>query len=280
MASTTARRPLGADISLLVETWGHRVFVSDPRLLCFSHRPLASIRHPHWPTILSLGEKQVARKKGQQRSERIAELLTEGSQPAVVATDKWRIVGELYDSKASEPRLSQLRNLVCGNHSIRLLLERLWSSLGCDHQRGMSFETYFRLNALIFSVVLDDLDLTPLQGVITRSIHRDWVVDGGGAGELSFGQWSVSMLEVIDNWAPTAVAEAYVAYAEGLIPNLMGVTDSLPPREQLSWEDKSQFLKRNASRFTDQPLVKANRNARNDVVYCRIQSVHVQGPTL
>lgn len=273
MTAINARRPLGADVSQLVEVWGQRVFVAEPRLLCFSHRPIASLRHPHWPTILALGERQVARKKGQQRAERIAELLTEGSQPAVVATDKWKVVGELYDSKATEPRLSQLRGLICNSHAILLLLERLWASLGCDHRRGMAFDVYFRLNALMYSVLLDTIDLTPLQAVITKAINRDWVLDSEGAASLTFGQWYVSMLEVIDNWEPTAMVEAYEEFAAKLIPNLFGEA-RLPSKEpDIPWEEKDKFLQRNAAMYNDQPLVKAVRNARNGIEYCKIPGV-------
>lgn len=162
-----ARRPLGADVTQLVEVWGHHVFVEEPRLFPFSHRSLASLRHPHWPTVLRLDDRQASKgRKGQPRSERISDLFAENSHLASVANEKWAIVAELFDTKVREQRIAQLRSRVVESSALRNLIERLWASHGGTLERGLLFDQYFTINAVLYRILLPDLDLRDRKSVV------------------------------------------------------------------------------------------------------------------
>ena len=262
---------MGAEVSQLVEVWGHHVFVEEPRLFPFSHRNLASLRHPHWPTVLRLDDKQTSKvRRNQPRSERISDLFAENSHLATVATEKWSIVAELFDSKVKEQRVAQLRSRVVESSALRTLIERLWSSHGGSLTKGLYFEQYYTINAVLYRVLLPDVDLTPLQGVITKAIQRDWALDCGGSDEISFGAFYISFLEVLDNWCITANVDNYIDIAEEIIPVLEVEYPRVNASPGLSWEEKAVFLSRNANLFVDPPLVKCVRTVRNTIEYRKV----------
>lgn len=256
-----------------VEILGERVFVQSPRMLSFTHRCLTSIRHPFVP--LAVGavntDEQPSKSKktaNLSRAERLAELLGDTSDE-----EKWKAVGRMLDSMMFEKDIATRRQHALENPSLRRALEMWWCKAGGTTTKGICEESYKQLHALIYKEILHVNDIC-MHGIITKAVSHDWQWDSEGKGEVSFGRWYVSLLEIADNWVPNCEGENYGAFLENLLQVVTpkpATATALPVKdkdaEKDEWEQKCAFLERNCRLYHSDKLIRKQWTTRHTVEY-------------
>jgi hypothetical protein len=243
MKGTRGQRPQEPSISkAALEAGAERVFVSHPRMFSFSHRNLQSLRHPYLPAAVAQVEAELARVKRnwQSRGERLSDLLTEGTSHIRIEETRWRLIGQMLDGVLGEQDISDRRQLVIENPTLRRSLENWWCKVGGSTGKGVEEAAYKRVHQGLYTAVLQLQD-TSLQGVINKAIDADWVVDSEGSGEVPFGRFYLSLLEIADNWIARCDGEAYGNYLDALLSDVTSSTQLTSPTQKKSTKDRSGF---------------------------------------
>ncbi|CUG80339.1 Hypothetical protein, putative [Bodo saltans] len=211
-----------------IESLGERVFLTSPRMFSFSHRTTTSIRHPFVPIALAtLNAEAEARnaafaagqtnpKRGgggaasssgpmtaTAKAERMSEYFAECADE-----EKWRAVAKMLDSVLFEKDISHRRQSAIENATLRRALETWWCKAGGTPTRGISEESYKQIHSLLYRDLLNVNDVC-MHGIITKSISQDWQWDSAGRGEVDFGRWYMSLLEIADNYLDSCDGEKY-----------------------------------------------------------------------
>jgi hypothetical protein len=195
-------------------------------MFSFSHRATTSIRHPFVPIALATlnteaEARHVAAASGNAKrsggsgaagsgpmtaaakAERMSEYFTECADD-----EKWRAVAKMLDSVLFEKDISNRRQLAIENATLRRALETWWCKAGGTPTRGISEESYKQIHSLLYRDLLNVNDVC-MHGIITKSISQDWQWDSAGRGEVEFGRWYMSLLEIADNYLDSCDGEKY-----------------------------------------------------------------------
>lgn len=203
-----------------IESLGERVFLTSPRMFSFSHRCATSVRHPFVPSAVTTltaeaEQRSAASKKGggmstTAKAERMSEYFADSTEE-----DKWKAVAKMLDSVLFEKDISQRRQLAIENATLRRALETWWCKAGGTPTRGITEESYKHIHNLVYRDLLNVNDVC-MHGIITKSISHDWQWDSAGKGEVDFGRWYMSLLEIADNWVASCDGEQYGQFLVGL----------------------------------------------------------------
>lgn len=251
----------------MIERLGERVFVTSPRMLSFSHRSQISLRHPYLPYLLSQVESEHTKPTKRGAVVTRGELLVENLQD-VDDDERWRAVARMIDSKMFEKDISQRRQHALENAALRRALETWWCKAGGTTSKGVSEESYRQIHNAMFREILNVHDLT-LHAIVTKSVSQDWLVDSEGKGEVSFGRWYVSLLEIADNWVPNCEGENYGLFLQKLLAAVFGGATAPPSaKDGLPWNEVCENIRRNSRLYHNPKLITKRWNSLQTAEYC------------
>ena len=256
----------------MIERLGERVFVTSPRMLSFSHRSQISLRHPYLPYLVSQVEAEQGKTTKRGAVSTRGEMLVENLQD-VDDDERWRAVARMIDSKMFEKDISQRRQHALENAALRRALETWWCKAGGTTTKGVSEESYRQIHNAMFREILNVHDLT-LHAIVTKSVSQDWLVDSEGKGEVPFGRWYVSLLEIADNWVPNCEGENYGLFLQKLLTAVFGgATVSTNTKSDLSWNSVCENIRRNAHLYHNPKLITKHWTSLQSLEY-RATNIH------
>ena len=266
-----------------LEAGSERVFITHPRMFSFSHRCLQSLRHPFLAMACLQVEADLAKVKRawQTKAERLSDTLTEGTSSIRHEEARWTLIGQMLDRVLAEDEITTRRQAAIENGVLRRSLENWWCKVGGTTNRGVSESAYRQVHVALYAVVLQ-LNDSALQSVINKAIDADWNQDSEGTGEVPFGRWYISLLEIADNWVSRCDGEAYGNYLEALLKDVFPTPsrslavaqledEETQQRKREEWNRVVHSLEYTASTMLDPPLVVATRNVRGIVEYQKAQ---------
>eukprot|EP01065_Artemidia_motanka_P004195 TRINITY_DN1200_c2_g1_i1.p1 TRINITY_DN1200_c2_g1~~TRINITY_DN1200_c2_g1_i1.p1 ORF type:complete len:425 (+),score=45.33 TRINITY_DN1200_c2_g1_i1:50-1276(+) len=231
-----------------------RLFVSQPRTISFSHRPLLSMRHPYLRHVL-LDDLPKRSTKGKTRRQSVREKMPttkaqrlQPTSPQLMAEEerKWADLGHLFDVIALEDEVLQRRTLLLSADPFTVAVDRLWSHLVPTSDPYLRFQGYMRLHCCVWerfvapvtspAVSTVDADDSParsmkaeqrlVQQCYTQSAAADWVVDSQGREGVPYESLLMSLYELTDNWVDNCSAEPYAAFILSILDDLESAVGS------------------------------------------------------
>lgn len=257
----------------VVESLGERVFVTSPRVFSFSHRALTSVRHPFVPLTLATlaceaegrGKKSISTGKAERMAEYIADFPDE---------EKWKAVARMLDSMMFEKDISVRRQHALENASLRRALETWWCKAGGTPLRGITEDSYKQVHSAIYRELLQVSDVA-MHGIITKAIAQDWMWDSDGKGEVSFGKWYLSVLEIADNWVPTCDGESYGQFLESLLQKVFPKPSTLKlavdsNQASFEWSATCAMIQRNSRVYKSTKIIQKSKSVRHTTVFSAV----------
>ena len=197
-----------------------RLFSTQARLVPFSHRPLFSIRHPYvHHCTLSCGN---ARKRRMASTDSRVSVTNSANivqklkfkNPAQVQAEerKWVELAHLVDVVALEDEVCRRRTGILTSGVFLKELDVLWqAAVGTDTAATMPKPAYIDVTCAACKLFLGQYTDhgTEYFSIMMRGAESDWETDANGRESISYGDFSVSMLELVDNWTSSHSAEAY-----------------------------------------------------------------------
>jgi hypothetical protein len=185
-----------------------------------------------------------------------------------IEEEKWKTVSRMLDSMMLETDISQR---LTENAALQRSIEKWWINSGGSATKGVAEEVYKHLHLTLYGELLQANDVS-LHGIIAKAIHSDWQIDSDGKSELSFGDFSMSILELVDNWVPNCDGDAYAAFLEKKLQVLFPPIASAPPPFPMTWEEKTAFLSRNARLYSNPRLITIRKTQRYTPEYYAVPS--------
>lgn len=256
-----------------VESGAQWVFLSHTRLVPFSHRCLASLRHPYIPFCLAQvdTESHKPKRNWHTKGERMCELLTEGTFSFRVEEERWLQIGAMYDKVWAEESLTKQRSSALECNELRNVFEAWWCAIGGTTSKGISEQLYKQLHSAVWSKVIGIEDST-LGVVLQKAIDRDWIFDSAGSKSVSYGRFMLSMFELADNWVPSSDGIAYATFLETIRKSWAASLHPLKPLntvDLVEWESVVSNLKSTAVILAI-PILKKRRSLRNVIEYTKV----------
>ena len=247
-----------------------RVFNTHQRIFPFSHRPLLSIRHPfvrhsvmeYSQQLTSQGSpncligntitrrgKTIPRIESSGQISLLNRLKPRSSQLVQSEERKWVEISHLFDVIALEDELLNRRAAILSNSLFCRQVDRIWSALVLPKQVNMSQSTYIDINCQMWRLFIGKYSnhSTELFNIITSSGEADWHTDSSstsGTG-LTYGDFTISLLEVADNWCESPSPASYVKCVTEVADAIVASVALPPPTSQDTWNDKKQIIHRN-----------------------------------
>lgn len=266
---TTAPEPIVVP-QAAIEAGATRVFVTSPRLFAFSHRPLASLRHPYLPVALAQVDVDLAKAKRQwqTRAEKLTDMLTPTSTNMQFEEERWRHVGFMLDIVMFEAQITARRAALLESANVRRAIETLWCRVGGRGDRGISKQQYQAWHTALYERLVGTSDHALTQ-LFANAVDVDWNCDRDGSEDVNFGRFFITCVELADNWCASCEADAYVAFVSG-------ITDTCYPSAAAAesettverWESIVQSLRQTAMLMDVSKVVVAVRK-HNHVEYSK-----------
>eukprot|EP00760_Papus_ankaliazontas_P002177 PhM_4_TR10875/c0_g1_i2/m.15930 len=181
------------------------ILTCRPRVFCFGHRPLSSLRHPN-----------VAYHRG-----------VLDTPPN--ATKTWGIVANLFDRYvAGVPNVKAVRESLRTNPDVSNGIRRLWQRLVPGDERGQGAvpkNTFLYLELRLREALCGDEDV-PFS---LRAMVMDFQLAAASSGEsMSYSSFVSSMLELADNWTVTNTPEEYASFLRDIITRCFSCVEHIP----------------------------------------------------
>lgn len=254
-----------------VENAANRVFVTHPRLFSFSQRNLASLRHPYLPVAITQAEIDAAKAKRQwqSRAERLADMLTPSSATIKFEDERWRHVGYMLDTVMFETQISSRRAAVLESPAVKRAIETLWCKAGGSSSAAVTRAQYTQMHLALYEKLVGANDAS-LATIFSQAIDADWSADRDSDDTLPFGRFFISFVELADNWIPSCEADNYASFLADVSETCWpGTPASSRAVERVPWDDIVESLRRTAMQLDGMPVISAQRNAANTVVYVK-----------
>jgi hypothetical protein len=284
MATPESAKPGGVNFAepivvpqAAVEAGAARVFVTSPRLFSFSHRHLASLRHPFFPVALLQVDADIAKakKQWQSRSERLADVFTPSSANMNFEEERWKHVGFMLDTVMFEAQISARRANVLESHGVRNALETVWNRIGAGGNgvQGVTYQAYTDLHLALYEHVLGAPLDSVLHQLLMQVIETDWTFERDPETErVPYGKFFISLIEIADNWIASCEADAYACFLKDVVvpcasTTKFAVNTGVPhANAEDDWEEVVECL-RGKAQGLNFPVIRAEQTAVHSTVY-------------
>eukprot|EP00759_Apiculatamorpha_spiralis_P012896 PhF_6_TR19745/c0_g1_i1/m.28812 len=231
------------------------VFVTNPRIFSFSHRGIHSLRHPRLSFVqyqdefgMNVGTAQqptsrrgrrMSIEKPTKKHERID--LTSNANYKEEEEFVWLELGHVFDTVCFEKgsEIENRRDAVLTNWTVQRMLE-LWWAFFSNGSQYITKETYASLQRALTCHLLRESPLEFPSETLALMTECDWTVDvDPDVGGVTYSNFSISLLELADNWNSSLDPESYGRYLDQLLTNVKLWYEEPKKVEQKTQEEKA-----------------------------------------
>eukprot|EP01059_Diplonema_ambulator_P013218 TRINITY_DN23740_c0_g1_i1.p1 TRINITY_DN23740_c0_g1~~TRINITY_DN23740_c0_g1_i1.p1 ORF type:complete len:340 (+),score=41.67 TRINITY_DN23740_c0_g1_i1:106-1125(+) len=230
-----------------------RLFNTHPRIVPFTHRPIYSVRHPFVRhTTLDHGVPKRRRGKSIHEDDIMSRLKCKN--PVTVQQDeyKWVELGHLFDAISSEDEVAKRRQDIACSAEFQAGVDELWGKAEV-HNGLMTKSCYMDITCVgwkLFVSPFCDHGSDQFK-VMIRGAEADYQVDAHPTDNgVDFGTFTVSILELVDNWAESTTHSAYITclqiIAKSYTPAGQGVVTAPTPAPipTPTWTEKKTVIQK------------------------------------